>query len=195
MPISISGDGTLTGVSVGGLPDGIVDTDMLATSAVTAAKIGTNTFVSYAILAQVESDGTDGGSSVQDTWTTRTLNTEVADPDGIVTLSSNQFTLGAGSYLIKWTAMAYSTSGATARLYDATNTTAIQNGITGVATSTYNGTLNSIGSARVAPTGSTAYEIQMNTNQSQATNGFGKSNAATGGGDEVYVLVEIYKEA
>ena len=40
MPISISGDGTLTGVSVGGLPDGIVDTDMLATSAVTAAKIG-----------------------------------------------------------------------------------------------------------------------------------------------------------
>lgn len=39
MPISISGDGTITGVSVGGLPDGIVDTDMLATSAVATAKI------------------------------------------------------------------------------------------------------------------------------------------------------------
>lgn len=40
MAITINGDGTLTGVSTGGLPDGIVDTDMLATDAVTAAKIG-----------------------------------------------------------------------------------------------------------------------------------------------------------
>ena len=38
MAITINGNGTLTGVSVGGLPDGIVDTDMLAASAVTAAK-------------------------------------------------------------------------------------------------------------------------------------------------------------
>ena len=38
MPITINGSGTLTGVSVGGLPDGIVDTDMIAASAVTAAK-------------------------------------------------------------------------------------------------------------------------------------------------------------
>ena len=38
MPITIYGSGTVTGISVGGLPDGIVDTDMLANSAVTAAK-------------------------------------------------------------------------------------------------------------------------------------------------------------
>jgi len=38
MPIGINGSGTVTGVSVGGLPDGIVDTDMLAANAVTAAK-------------------------------------------------------------------------------------------------------------------------------------------------------------
>ena len=40
MPITIDGDGTITGVSVGGLPDGIVDADMLAAGAVTAAKRG-----------------------------------------------------------------------------------------------------------------------------------------------------------
>ena len=40
MPISINGSGTVTGISVGGLPDGIVDTDMIATSAVTAPKRG-----------------------------------------------------------------------------------------------------------------------------------------------------------
>jgi len=38
MPIAINGSGTVTGVSVGGLPDGIVDTDMLAAAAVTDAK-------------------------------------------------------------------------------------------------------------------------------------------------------------
>tara|TARA_Y100000361_G_scaffold150441_1_gene166115 strand:- start:1013 stop:1636 length:624 start_codon:yes stop_codon:yes gene_type:complete len=38
MAITINGNGTITGVSVGGLPDGIVDTDMIAANAVTAAK-------------------------------------------------------------------------------------------------------------------------------------------------------------
>ena len=38
MPITINGSGTVTGISVGGLPDGIVDTDMIAANAVTTAK-------------------------------------------------------------------------------------------------------------------------------------------------------------
>ena len=38
MAIQINGDGTITGISVGGLPDGIVDTDMLAAGAATQAK-------------------------------------------------------------------------------------------------------------------------------------------------------------
>ena len=40
MPIAINGSGTVTGISVGGLPDGIVDTDMLAAKAATAPKLG-----------------------------------------------------------------------------------------------------------------------------------------------------------
>lgn len=38
MSITINGNGTITGISVGGLPDGIVDTDMIAANAVTSAK-------------------------------------------------------------------------------------------------------------------------------------------------------------
>ena len=38
MAITINGNGTITGISTGGLPDGIVDTDMIAANAVTAAK-------------------------------------------------------------------------------------------------------------------------------------------------------------
>ena len=38
MSITINGAGTITGVSVGGLPDGIVVTDMIANDAVTDTK-------------------------------------------------------------------------------------------------------------------------------------------------------------
>ena len=54
MPIGINGSGTITGVSVGGLPDGIVDTDMIAAGAVTAPKRGAG-----AILQVVSTTKTD----------------------------------------------------------------------------------------------------------------------------------------
>jgi hypothetical protein len=40
MAIKISGDGSITGISTGGLPDGTVDTDTLAANAVTEPKLG-----------------------------------------------------------------------------------------------------------------------------------------------------------
>jgi len=46
MAITINGNGTLAGVSVGGLPDGIVDTDMLAANAVATAKIANSAVTS-----------------------------------------------------------------------------------------------------------------------------------------------------
>lgn len=48
MPIAINGSGTITGVSVGGLPDGIVDTDMLAAKAATAPKLGNGAIIQVA---------------------------------------------------------------------------------------------------------------------------------------------------
>ena len=41
MPITIAGSGTITGISAGGLPDGVITTDDIAANAVTYAKIGT----------------------------------------------------------------------------------------------------------------------------------------------------------
>jgi hypothetical protein len=55
MEITINGSGTVTGISVGGLPDGIVDDGTLATDAVTNVKIADNAVD----LAEMAS-GTDG---------------------------------------------------------------------------------------------------------------------------------------
>jgi hypothetical protein len=57
MPISIAGSGTITGISVGGIPDGVVDTDVLAANAVTFGKIGT-TEQGQLCKAWVNFDGT-----------------------------------------------------------------------------------------------------------------------------------------
>ena len=53
MAIQINGDGTITGINVGGLPNGIVDTDMIANNAVTPAK---STIVGGKVLQVVSSE-------------------------------------------------------------------------------------------------------------------------------------------
>jgi len=45
MTITINGSGTVTGISVGGLPDGIVDTDMIADGAATGPKQGAGSII------------------------------------------------------------------------------------------------------------------------------------------------------
>jgi hypothetical protein len=62
MAIQINGNGTITGISVGGLPDGIVDTDMLAASAASPEKLGDGIVIQTSIVTTpnnvtVNSDG------------------------------------------------------------------------------------------------------------------------------------------
>ena len=80
MPISINGSGTLTGVSVGGLPDGIVDADMLAANAVTAGKLASG--VGGKILQVVHIDKSDYFS------TTSTSHTDITGLTASITPTS-----------------------------------------------------------------------------------------------------------
>ena len=70
MPISINGSGTITGISVGGLPDGIVDTDMLAANAVSSAKLASGA----------------GGITEADSWR---LSTNTSFGTGTNTITAN----------------------------------------------------------------------------------------------------------
>ena len=71
MPIAINGSGTVTGISVGGLPDGIVDTDMLAANAVTQAKAagsvkGITDIDAWAVSANY--DASSGSNIISSNW-------------------------------------------------------------------------------------------------------------------------------
>ena len=64
MPISLNGNGTITGVSVGGLPDGIVDTDMLAANSVTAAKRGAGAILQFKSVSLYGDNSTNSNTFV-----------------------------------------------------------------------------------------------------------------------------------
>ena len=66
MPIAINGSGTITGISVGGLPDGIVDADMLAANAVTAGKLSSG--VGGKILQVVQTFKNDSFSTTSTSY-------------------------------------------------------------------------------------------------------------------------------
>ena len=72
MSITINGNGTVTGISVGGLPDGIVDTDMIAANAVATAKIADGAVTS------TKSTGL-GGLAMADEWRVASDNGETND--------------------------------------------------------------------------------------------------------------------
>ena len=200
MPIAINGSGTVTGISVGGLPDGIVDADMLASNAVTAGKLASGVggkFASYAVIADQKTSGTNSGNFVSGDWRTRDLNTEITDADGIVSISNNQFTLQAGTYLIKWVCPAYGRSQHQSRLRNITDGSSAGGYGTGIYADYNNNVQNvSIGSQRVTISGAKVYELQHRCNEGTSNNGgFGVRVGDTFSTDyEMYAMCEIFKE-
>ena len=153
----------------------------------TVTGLSAGLFSSYAIIADQKAQNTHGGTFTSGAWRTRDLNTELADPDGIVSISSNQFTLGAGTYLIKWAAPTYGVGYQQARLYNVTDSAVASVGMSSYASQAW----ISEGSARVTIAGSKAFSIEHRCGSTYAT-GFGyEANFGT----EQYTTVEIFKEA
>ena len=121
MAITINGNGTVTGVSVGGLPDGIVDTDMLAATAVSTAKIADDaiTVDKTSQLVNVNYDYEQPSPNEinipYDTYTT--LNSGY----GWVLPSAGTYLLRSNSRIKLWGVPGY----ISCRLYDTTNSSAI----------------------------------------------------------------------
>ena len=186
MAITINGSGTVSGLSVGGVNDGVIAHADLATSTQPI-------FSSYAIIADQKSAGTGGGTAFANAWTDAVLQTEIADPDSIVTIASDQFTLGAGNYLIKWVKTFFNSHRVTTRLYDVTNSAVKQYGMNSIALGSSGEQVECFGIARVTPTGSTAYKFEYYVDNADS-DGLG-SDTPDDEGVNIYSLVEIYKES
>ena len=110
MPIAIDGDGTITGVSVGGLPDAIVDTDMLAASAVTEAKLATDPQQGIAKV-WINFNGT-GTIAIRDSFNVASI-TDNGTGDYTVTYSN---AMADTNYAVVLTATDVTTGGSNSRI-------------------------------------------------------------------------------
>jgi hypothetical protein len=142
-----------------------------------------------AVIEDRKAQGTDGGTFTQDAWQTRTLNTEARDPDGLVSLSSNQFTPTVNGW-VEWEAPAYEVNAHQTRLYNVTDAAAVASGTSELAGAAVNSTNRSTGGAAV--TGGKAYRIEHYCGTTKATTGFGPASNI---GGEVYTRVRFWRTA
>ena len=153
-------------------------------------------FASYAIIADQKTAGTNGGTFTSGDWRTRDLNTELADADGIVSISNNKFTLQAGTYLVKASVPGHKVSRHMARLMNDTDGTAVAYGTSEYNHSSYAVTTRSIIMARFTIAGAKEFLISHNCAETKTNDGFGvQSNTYYTVPNEQYTMVEIYKES
>ena len=153
-------------------------------------------FSSYAVIEDQKTAGNNGGTFTSGDWRTRDLNTEIFDPDNIVSISSNQFTLQAGNYFIEASAPAYHVDRHQAALYDITADNFHTVGTNEYAKGDAGTGSRSIVTARVTISSANVYEIRHRCQTTFATYGggvfIGNSNWTT---DNNYTYVIIFKES
>lgn len=142
----------------------------------------------YINLIDEKTGSSAGGTFNSGTWQTRDLNTIKTDETGAVLLSSNQFTLPAGSYIINAVSPAKGVEKHKIKLRDITDSVD-----TIIGTSAYAGSLSdtSIIKGKFVTTSTKTFEIQHKCTSSKETDGFG--SAAEAGVVEVYTVVELWK--
>lgn len=148
---------------------------------------------SYAKLSHTLGAGTAGGTLTAGTWSTRPLNTEDNDVDGIVSLAANQFTLGAGKYRILAHANGNWCGAHQIRLRNITDGTTAIEGMRAHGDSSAGVQTAAVLVGEFIITGTKVFEIQHNCAVTRATNGMGISNGFTGDTATVHAFVELRK--
>ena len=147
--------------------------------------------IDVAVIADQKAYNVDGGDAVVG-FNDRDLNTEIFDPDGIVSISSNQFTLNAGTYIIEFSSVAFRTNRMFTQLYDVTNSASAGQGMVAYNSNGDNVQGASTGYAHVTLTASTTYKIRTYCQNAKTVNGLGVQTSIAGS-NSIYTQVKITK--
>jgi hypothetical protein len=125
----------------------------------------------YIKLSETVPTGTNGGTFTSGAWRLRNLNIEDFDTGGDCTLSSNQFTLVAGTYEIQVSAPAAGVNAHQCRLWNATDSS-----VEALGSSEYAGSgvgSNSLFNVRVVYTANKTLQVEHQCQTTSLTVGFG----------------------
>jgi len=185
--INVTGIVTATNVSIGSS----VTASTFHGSGASLTGIVSGLFSSYAIISHEKSNNTHGSSLSTGSYSTRELNTEIADPDGIVSISGNHFTLQAGSYLIDSMSIIHRGNQSQSRLYNVTDSSVVQYGMSVHSSDGNSGNVLSPVVARVTIGSAKAFRIE-----SRVTNTDGENSGLANnfGNTQIYTIIKIFKE-
>ena len=178
-----------TGVTIG---DGRVTATTFHGSG--ANLTGTGLYSAYALMEEAIEHGATAHTKTAGDWYTKQLTRITYDPQSIiVSLSSNQFTLAAGTYVIKWVHLLERCDEGVTRLYDVTNSTSKKVSLVGFAQDSGNyAMVISRGITRVTITGNTTYKYQYFVNSANSVIvGPASGNNSE---EEIFGQVEVWKE-
>lgn len=144
----------------------------------------------YVRIEEQQASGTDGGTFTSGSWQTRVLNTEVSDTGNLASLSSNQITLAAGTYVARIACPANKVNAHQARLQNITDGTTLLLGQNAFAVSTTGMVTLATIVGKFTLASSKVLEVQHRAQTTAGTNGYG---AATSWGTEVYTQVELIR--
>ena len=158
---------------------------------------GAMAFSSFAVICDKKGVNNDGGSATAGNYAVydvRNLNYEMADPDSIVSISSNQFTLVAGTYWVEWKVPAYGVDMFTAELINVTDGTGNRGSAPGKCNT--DSVTYCHGSSYFTISASKTFEIRQHNQTARSGNGLGVragySNSSIN--ETFYTFVYIYKK-
>ena len=155
---------------------------------------GTGLYSGYALMEEAIEHGATAHTKTSGNWYKKQLSRISFDPQNIiVSLSSNEFTLAAGTYVIKWVHLLERCDSGITRLYDVTNSTSKKVSLVGFAQDSGNyAMVISRGITRVTITGNTTYEYQyfVNSANSILKGPVDSDNTE----EEIFGQVEVWKE-
>jgi hypothetical protein len=146
----------------------------------------------YIRVEDQKTSGTSGGTFTSGAWRTRDLNIEVEDTHSIASLASNQITLPAGTYSVRFSSTAAACDRHQSRIQDITGAATLVLGLNSYAGFTGLQMSTTQGAGRFTLSATSAIELQHRCQTTRATDGFGY---AMSWGIEVFSIVEIRKEA
>lgn len=144
----------------------------------------------YVKIENQQTSGTSGGTFTSGSWQTRVLNTEVSDTGNLASLSSNQVTLAAGTYLVWAVAQAGSVTSHQVRLQNVTDGTTLLTGLNALSTAAANSGNHAVLRGIITVAAGKALELQHRCQTTGTTTGFG---LATSWGTEVYAILEFIR--
>lgn len=154
----------------------------------------TGGYDAYARLWDEKGATTDGGTFTSGADRTRDLNQEY-DPDGIVTLAANQFTLQAGTYKITARAPGLQVAQHIAWIHNTSDAAvAILGGVAFAGTTGGQTGSDSWVVGQITIAAQKTFELQHRCATTKATNGFG-SQATAIVSASVFSVVEIWRQA